>query len=277
MRTEADLVAHAAGMIPWDTGYSLQGVGACSEHGLRRLCFHQRLSYQLARTVCVDPSLLGKKEDGEDCREVEVKLVEMIDLHLAWCVGLAWQAEERGRSRSRECNPLLWITKGHCDESHWVIVFFWVLDSRRWRKEKNDAIAARVEASKAQAWPQHATTLPTFWRNRKIKGLDWVCFGHLCFCLIREPNHYVRMMGSLQWSPMVSYCSKPFCFNPADQTEIFKILLSPSILVFISPVLFKHYLQNPRETFPLLASQVKLRGHPEFESLGVGFEDGAVF
>ena len=60
----------------------------------------------LARTVCVDPSLLGKKEDGEDCREVEVKLVEMIDL-LAWCVGLAWQAEERGRSRSRECNPLL--------------------------------------------------------------------------------------------------------------------------------------------------------------------------
>lgn len=89
MRTEADLVAHAAGMIPWDTGYSLQGVGACSEHGLRPLCFHQRLSYQLARTVCVDPSLLGKKEDGEDCREVEVKLVEMIDLHLAWCVGLA--------------------------------------------------------------------------------------------------------------------------------------------------------------------------------------------
>ena len=39
------------------------------------------------------------------------------------------------------------------------LVFFWVLDSRRWRKEKNDAIAARVEASKAQAWPQHTTTL----------------------------------------------------------------------------------------------------------------------
>ena len=104
MRTEADLVAHAAGMIPWDTGDSLQGVGACSEHGLRPLCFHQRLSYQLARTVCVDPSLLGKKEDGEDCREVEVKLVEMISI---WLGVLAWQAEERGRSRSRECNPLL--------------------------------------------------------------------------------------------------------------------------------------------------------------------------
>lgn len=50
----------------------------------------------LVATVCVDPSLLGKKEDDE--------------------------VEERGRSRSRE----------------------------RWRKEKNDAIAARVEANKAE-------------------------------------------------------------------------------------------------------------------------------
>jgi len=56
----------------------------------------EKTEADLVATVCVDPSLLGKKEDGE--------------------------AEERGRSRSRE----------------------------RWRKEKNDAIAARVEASKAQ-------------------------------------------------------------------------------------------------------------------------------
>ena len=77
---------------------------------------------------------------------------------------IAYQVEERGRSRSRECCPLeepsssvasRVVSDSESQTSQRLRAFslaFLKNLSRRWRKEKNDAIAARVEANKAEVW-----------------------------------------------------------------------------------------------------------------------------
>ena len=81
------------------------------------MCFHWFFLpwTHFARTVCVDPSLLGKKEDDED-RMPGIDLNRWVfkcwaslacQLGLSACQPIiAYQVEERGRSRSRECCPL---------------------------------------------------------------------------------------------------------------------------------------------------------------------------